>query len=172
MLCDNCGEYEASIKLTQIINGKKTEMMICEECGQKMGVSDIDFEMPIDISDFLGNFEFDNDNFMPFKINNQEVRCQKCDMTYQDFLNNGKFGCEECYNTFENKINILLKRIQGTDKYLGRKAGHNEDNNVPEVKSNKRLEELQKKLKLSIKEERYEDAAKLRDEIKNINQDE
>lgn len=170
MLCDSCGEHEATIKLTQIINGKKTEMMICEECGQKMGISDINFEMPIDISNFLGNFEFDNDKFMPFNINNKEVRCQKCNMTYQDFLDKGKFGCEECYKTFENKINILLKRIQGTDKYLGRKASHNENNSVPEVKSNNKLDELQKELKLAIKEERYEDAAKLRDEIKHINQ--
>ena len=172
MLCDNCGEHEASIKLTQIINGKKTEMMICEECGQKMGISDINFEMPIDISNFLGNFEFENENYMPFNINNKEVRCQKCNMTYQDFLDKGKFGCEECYKTFENKINILLKRIQGTDKYLGRKASHNENNSVPEVKLNNKLEQLQKDLKLAIKEERYEDAAKLRDEIKHLDKNE
>ena len=52
-----------------------------------------------------GTFEFENENYMPFNINNKEVRCQKCNMTYQDFLDKGKFGCEECYKTFENKIN-------------------------------------------------------------------
>ena len=95
MLCDNCGKHEASIKLTQIINGKKTEMMICEECGQKMGVSDIGFEMPIDFSNFLGDFEIEDETFMPFNSITKEPKCDKCNMTYQDFLDNGKFGCEE-----------------------------------------------------------------------------
>lgn len=37
MLCENCGKNEATIKFTQIINGNKIEMMICEECGEKWG---------------------------------------------------------------------------------------------------------------------------------------
>lgn len=171
MLCDNCGKHEASIKLTQIINGNKTEKMICEECGQKMGIADIGFEMPIDISNFLGDFDIENDSFFPFDTITKEVKCDKCNMTYQDFLDNGKFGCEECYKTFGDKIDTVLKRIQGTDRYLGRKANHNESNKVQEVKTNNKLEELQTKLKQAIKEERYEDAAKIRDEIKkNENQ--
>ena len=87
-------------------------------------------------------------------------------MTYAEFLNNGKFGCEECYKAFGDKIDILLKRIQASDKYLGRKAKYNAENKVEEVKPNNRQEELQKQLKDAIKEERYEDAAKIRDEIR------
>lgn len=169
MLCDNCGKHEANIKLTQIINGKKTEMMICEECGQKMGVTDINFEMPIDISNFLGDFEIENDNFIPFNIESVPVRCQKCNMTYDEFLDTGKFGCEECYKSFGNKIDIVLKRIQGTDKYIGRKADNSEQNNMQGSKTNNKLEELQIKLKDAIKEEKYEEAAKIRDEIKKLN---
>lgn len=166
MLCDNCGKHEASVKLTQIINGKKTEMMICEECGRKMGITDIGFEMPIDISNFFSDFEIDNENYMPFNTIPQEVKCKKCNMTYQEFLDNGKIGCEECYKTFENKIDSILKRIQGTNKYIGRKASISETNEVKETKTNSKLEELRAKLKQAIKEEKYEEAAKIRDEIK------
>lgn len=169
MLCDNCGKHEARIKLTQIINGKKTEMMICEQCGQKMGVADIGFEMPIDISNFLDDFEIENDSFMPFNTITKEIKCDKCNMTYQDFLDNGKFGCEECYKTFGYKIDSVLKRIQGTDRYLGKKASHNENNKTQEVKTDNKLKELQNKLKQAIKDERYEEAAKIRDEIKTLN---
>ena len=168
MLCDNCGKHEASIKLTQIINGKKTEMMICELCGQKMGIADIGFEMPIDISKFLGDYELENENFMPFNTISKAVKCDKCNMTYDDFLNTGKFGCEECYKTFGNKIDTVLKRIQGTDRYVGRTANYNESNKIEEAKIDNKLEKLQDKLKQAIKEERYEDAAKIRDEIKGI----
>ena len=170
MLCDNCGKNEATIKLTQVINGKKTEMMICEECGKKMGITEINFEMPIDLSNFLGDFisKQENEEMMPFDIPNATLKCNKCNMTYEEFLNTGKFGCEECYNAFGYKVDSLLKRIQRTDKYIGRKANHNENNKIQENKNVSRLEKLQQELKLAIKEERYEDAAKIRDEIKNI----
>ena len=126
---------EATIKLTQIINGKKTEMMICEKCGKKMGITDLNFEIPLDISNFLGDFVTgqENESFLPFSTMNAELRCNKCNMSYEEFLNNGKFGCEECYKTFGNKIDILLKRIQGTDRYIGRKANHNEENKVEDT---------------------------------------
>lgn len=167
MLCDNCGKNEATIKLTQIINGEKTEMMICEDCGEKLGITKMNFEMPIDISDFLGDLILDSTtpSFMPINSLN-DLKCNKCNMTYQEFLDNGKFGCEECYKTFENKIDILLKRIQGTDRYSGRGATHDKNNKIEESKTDKKRDELEKQLKLAIKEERYEDAAKLRDEIK------
>ncbi len=173
MLCDNCGKNEAEIRITQIINGKKTEMMLCRECASEMGIASLDFEMPIDISNFLGDFllEDENEEFHLPNVKNQ-LKCNKCGMSYDEFLSNGKFGCEECYKTFEDKINIMLKRIQGTDRYIGKKANNKEENKIEEVKTNNvektssKLEELQKQLKDAIKEERYEDAAKIRDEIR------
>ena len=170
MLCDNCGKNEATIKLTQVINGKKLEMMICEGCGKKMGITEINFEMPINLSNFLGDFisQQENEEIMPFDTPNTTLKCNKCNMTYEEFLNTGKFGCEECYNIFGYKVDSLLKRIQGTDKYIGRKANHNENNRIQENKNLSRLEKLQQELTQAIKEERYEDAAEIRDEIKNI----
>ena len=109
MLCDNCGKHEASIKLTQIINGKKTEMMICEQCGQKMGIADIGFEMPIDISNFLGDFEIENDSFMPFNTITKEVKCDRCNMTYQDFLDKEGWVEEENTNKKQDKLKINKK---------------------------------------------------------------
>lgn len=173
MLCENCGQNEATIKFTQIINGKKTEMMLCEECGQKMGISDMNFEMPIDISNFLGDLIMDEESssFMPLNSNSSKLKCDKCNMTYEEFLNEGKFGCEECYKVFGDKIDSLLKSIQGTEKYIGRKANHNENNVIEEVKENNKIEELQRQLKNAIKEEKYEEAAKIRDEIKGLKGD-
>lgn len=174
MLCDNCGKNEANIRLTQIINGKKTEMIICEQCGEKLGITSMDFEMPIDISNFLGDFMLENDDseFMPFNTLGKALKCNRCNITYKEFLDNGKFGCEECYKTFEDKIDILVKKIQGTDKYLGRKARNSKENQVQdkkaENKTDNQIQNLQIKLKQAIKEERYEDAAKIRDEIKKL----
>ena len=53
MLCENCNENEANVRYTQIINGVKKEMNLCEECAHKLGVGEININMPIDFSNFL-----------------------------------------------------------------------------------------------------------------------
>ena len=62
MLCENCGNHEANVRYTEIINGEKKEMHLCEECSQKLGIGNMDFKMPINFSSFLGDFfdEFEN----------------------------------------------------------------------------------------------------------------
>ena len=95
------------------------------------------------------------------------------------------FGCEECYDTFSNPIDALLKNLHGTARHIGRIPGakaskikiddensKDSENNANEA-SNKnepesKKEKLQAELEKAIKEERYEDAAKIRDELKEI----
>lgn len=169
MLCDNCGENEASIRLTQIINGKKTEMMLCEECSKKANLSSMQFEMPIDISNFLGDFisDYEENNYLPFNSISKQIKCNNCNMSYEEFLNSGKFGCSECYEAFSNKVDLLLNKIQGNARYKGRNCINKEENNK-KIEINNELDELKKQLRQAIKEERYEDAAKIRDKINEI----
>lgn len=56
MLCQNCGQREANVKYTQIINGVKKEMTLCDICAKELGLEDIHVNMPIDFSSFLGDF--------------------------------------------------------------------------------------------------------------------
>lgn len=107
-------------------------------------------------------------------------------------LNYGRFGCSECYNTFSNKIESVLKNLHGTSKHRGRAPKNyltektqkedkmqkteqdTESNNIKESKVNEKqekIDKLNKDLQQAIKEERYEDAAKYRDEIKKIQSD-
>ena len=62
MLCENCGKHEANVKYTQIINGVKKEMLLCEECAKERGINNIDFNMPINFSSFLSDI-FDELNY-------------------------------------------------------------------------------------------------------------
>ena len=116
---------------------------------------------------------------MPLFQNIRELKCDNCNMTYDEFINQGKFGCEECYDVFSTKIDSILKRLHGSNKHLGRKAlksstavNNEKTDNKKEAetktavnsKENK-IEKLQKDLKKAIADERYEDAAKIRDEI-------
>lgn len=179
MLCDNCKNNEATVRYTEIINGEKKEMHLCEECSHKLGIDNISFNMPIDFSSFFGGLlddEYNSTEFMPLFQTVKELKCDNCNMTYDEFAQEGKFGCDKCYDTFSSKIDSLLKRLHGSSNYVGRKALNSNLNNdiKSEEKASKKteeeseLEKLQNDLKKAIKDERYEDAAKIRDEIKKI----
>ena len=182
MLCENCGKNKANVSYTQIINGEKKEMHLCEECSEKLGIGNMDFKMPISFSSFLGDFfeEFENDAFLPEFRPIKKLKCDRCGMTFEEFMNTGKFGCSNCYDVFESKIDSILKNIHGANRHIGRLG---EIQPVAELESNLMNKESQKtsstnkasedeklkaELQKAIKEERYEDAAKIRDQLKKI----
>lgn len=183
MLCQNCGKNEANVRYTQIINGVKKEMIFCEVCSKKLGIGDFNFNMPINLSSFLSEFIEDSENeFLPSFTKIKKTTCQGCGMTFDDFINIGKFGCDNCYHTFSEKIDPILKNLHGDNRHIGRKGrviqskssgkleNKEEEKKIPEQVGKEviKLEELKKQLKEVIKEERYEEAAKIRDEIKKI----
>lgn len=180
MLCQNCGKNQANIKYTQIINGVKKEMALCETCAEKMGIDNVKINMPISFSNFLGDLLEGYNETIPSFVKETRNQCTSCGELYNDFIETGLLGCPECYNMFDEKLDSVLKNLQGHTKHVGRKPlnisekmdniGQNskhEENVVLEKKDNE-LEKLQADLSRAIKEERYEDAAVIRDEIKKL----
>ena len=182
MLCDNCGKREANVRYSENINGRKKELNLCEECSKKLGIGQMDFSIPIDFSSFFGGLmeDFGATEFMPMLNELKTLKCNSCGYTFDDIANTGRLGCKDCYDVFEDRLDPIIKRIQGANHHVGRigKIVDNKidskinSNHVDETKKEKKemskLEELQEKLKEAIKEERYEEAAKIRDEIKKI----
>jgi len=180
MLCENCGKREANVRYSENINGVKKEMHLCEECSQKLGISSkMDFSMPsLDIPSFFGSFleDFSIPEFMPFLNEVKQLTCDSCGSTFDDIINTGRYGCANCYDVFEDRMDPILKKLQGANRHNGR-LGKISDNKMSfekdkksekENKTENKVEKLQEDLKVAIKEERYEDAAKIRDEIKKM----
>ena len=181
MLCQNCGKNEVTFRYTQVINGVKKEMNLCDKCARELGLKDINFNMPISFSSFLSDFfnEY-NDNLLPSFIGTEAKKCNSCGTTFEDFINSGEFGCSDCYDVFENRISPILKNLQGANRHMGRGYrkimseidNKNKEQNVKETtnkgQKESKLEKLQKDLQKAIKDERYEDAARIRDEIKEM----
>lgn len=179
MKCENCRNNEANVRYTQIINGVKKEMHLCDECARELGIGkDLSFNMSMDIPSFFGEIfdEYNNLNLLPSFGNIREEQCNSCGMTYDEFSRIGKFGCQDCYNIFSDKLDPILKSIQGNNRHVGRKARTIDSNIVKKMEEKKeqikekihendKVSELKNQLKKAIKEERYEDAAKFRDEI-------
>lgn len=178
MLCDNCGKREANVRYQENINGRRKELNLCEECSKKLGIDQFDFNMPIDFSSFFGGFfeDLENRELMPFFEDIKALKCDSCGSTFDDILKTGRLGCQNCYDVFEEQVNPIIRRIQGADKHIGRigkvidsKITTVEDDVKPEKKAEmSKLEKLKEDLKKAIEEERYEDAAKLRDDIKKL----
>ena len=165
MKCDNCGRDNANIRYYKNINGVEKQMNLCEECSKKIGITnEMNFNMPIDFSSFWGGFfeDFETPSLLNLVAGGNELRCQGCNNTFEDILSTGKFGCPECYETFENEIDELLNRIHGKNRHVGRlgsreKIRVDNNSNTDENKDNKKsennkLEELKAKLKDLIKE--------------------
>ena len=174
MLCQNCGENEANIKYTQIINGVRKEMTLCNKCAKELGVEDIHFNMPIHFSNFLEDM-FEGDSlFNSSLLSSKTSICKTCQMKYDNFFENGFLGCEDCYDLFQNRIDPILKNIHGANRHVGRvgkMVGNKEiQNEKPKEKEKQKseLDTLKERLKQEIKEEKYEDEAKTRDEIKKL----
>lgn len=183
MLCDNCGKREANVRYSENINGKTRELNLCEECSEKLGIGQMDFSMPMDFSNFFGDFveEFTKPEWMPLLNNVKTLTCDNCGYTFDDIVNTGKLGCPNCYDVFESELDPIIKRIQGTNRHVGRigkiidnkidKKYNKTEENTDKKEEKTKLEQLQEDLKNAIKEERYEDAAKIRDEIKKNEKD-
>ena len=194
MLCQNCGDNEANIKYTQIVNGVRKEMILCEKCAEKLGINNFKINMPIHFSNFLEDLfdDYNNDQLLPSFMKENHNKCNNCGELYNDFLKTGLLGCAECYEMFEDRLDYVLKNMQSNVKHVGRKPLNisekmsnigennvksnidlvekvkNDDQNIDNKKNNE-IEKLQKDLDKAIKEERYEDAAVIRDKIKEIN---
>ena len=184
MLCDNCGKKEANVKYSENINGRKKELNLCEECSTKLGINQIDFSMPIDFSSFFGEFmeDFATPELLTMPLWNEikSLTCNSCGYTFEDITNSGKLGCGNCYKVFDERLEPIIRKIQGANHHVGRMGkiidnkieqkmkGKVEKEEKQENKEQNKLETLQEQLKQAIKEEKYEEAAKIRDEIKKI----
>lgn len=170
MKCQNCGKEEANVKYYENINGEKREIMLCSNCAKTLNIMDF----PNMLSFFFSNH--------PKELLEEEYTkevCNKCSYTFDDYLKNGFFGCPNCYNSFSNRIDTLLTKIHGKNRHnnieIETKVIKNENKiaKTAEVKNKDimkitEVSVLKNLLEKSIKEEKYEDAAKIRDRIKDL----
>lgn len=158
MLCDECGKNEARVHVTHIVNGEKTEEHLCESCAKKnQSIFNTNFSMENLFSAMLNN-AFGGTSNIPGKS------CKTCGMTFEEFRNIGKFGCSDCIETFKPRLLPVIRSIQGYDTHTGKipkRAGGS-------YKIQKDIERLREELKVMIAQEEYENAAKLRDKIRDM----
>ncbi len=160
MLCTNCKSKEASFHYKQIIGGRKTEQHLCSSCAHAlgyMGQGESLFDIGSILNDFISIPK-------PASKSSNPVRCSSCGITYDEFRRTGLLGCEKCYDAFEGIIESTLSQIQPSTTHKGTLAGEDGE----KIRKVNELNNLKENLKKAIIDERYEDAAVIRDKIKKL----
>jgi len=171
MLCDKCKKNQAQVHVTQVVNGHKTEEHLCHQCyNEAYGQG---FELP---DGMAGGWQNLFSSLLPQE--HKVLSCPTCHTTYQQFKDGGLLGCADCYDVFASRLRPLLERIHGGVRHVGKPYIANaasrsrQKNFAPErVTGGKQLSELEKmqeSLQQMIKEEHFEEAAILRDKIKEL----
>jgi protein arginine kinase activator len=167
MQCQICSKKPATVHITEVIElggtadepNKLQQKHVCDACA---AVMDLPHAPPaskgvVDIWQLLQQSA---------QRSSQEggLRCPDCGMTLAEFRSQGRLGCPRDYEIFGAHLEPLLQRIHNATEHQGRLPGVAQE----ELDRMRSVHELRERLETAIREEEYEDAARLRDELAQI----
>jgi protein arginine kinase activator len=163
MLCQICNTKTATIHLTEITNGVRTETHLCEHCAVEQGIA-AKSQISINelLSSLLASQPSDEDLF---GSSEQNKSCPNCGLTLDQFRKEAVLGCPNDYEFFEKALLPLIEKAHnGKTIHCGK---------VPlkapqQTKKQMELANLRQQLDTAVRKEDYESAAKLRDKINQL----
>jgi protein arginine kinase activator len=161
MQCSVCKEKPATVFLTHIENDKMHKVNLCEDCAKTKGVDNPTTFSLADADLLLGLGAAQEITQTPGGV---DLKCPRCGFSQADFKKSGRLGCPECYQVFAEGLEGLLKTMHKGTRHTGKspEALRRSRDNAERLKS------LQNKLAKAIESEDFEQAAKLRDELKQV----
>lgn len=170
-LCDNCGEREAVIHLTQIVDNTVTTQHLCEACAADKGVDTIAQVGKHPLGDFLASLGEGS-------VGGEDgaagvaLACPQCGATLVDFRQTGRLGCAQCYVTFEAPLRDLLRRVHGNTQHQGERyrapgSAQAAEGSAPGA-AGPGVGVLRDRLRQAVEAEDFEEAARLRDAIRGL----
>ena len=160
MLCDVCKCNDATVFLTQILEGKMHKVNLCEACSKEKGVQDPTSFALADLLLGLGATD-------EIEKGGSIQKCAMCGFSHADLKKTGRLGCSECYVTFAEGMGSLLKAMHKGTEHVGK---------LPEraqrsIALSHRMRALTENLQKAVADENYETAASLRNQIKQLESD-
>lgn len=155
MLCQICGKKEATVHLTQVLNNEMRKMHLCEQCAQASG---IDIDTPVSVTNFLLGLGVSKKT----SAETAGRTCPQCRMRFSDFKKASRLGCQNCYVTFAEELETLLHGMQKGERHVGKKPVHY----AGAVNVSVSLASLKQALAEAVASENYEEAARIRDQIR------
>lgn len=157
MMCEKCGKNPATTHLKTVLNGVVHENHLCSYCAANEGYGNIG---TLSLTNMLASmFGESVSRGKPIS-----KRCECCGASFSDIAQSGRVGCSECYTTFRNELIPSLNRLHGKAIHIGNTPSSEKAEETPEEK----IKNLKNKLSEAIAAEEFENAAKLRDEIRKL----
>ncbi|NIM48192.1 MAG: hypothetical protein GTO22_02870 [Gemmatimonadales bacterium] len=161
MQCDNCHERQAAIHLTQIVDNLVTTVHLCEQCAAEKGVQTGASVAKFPLAGFLASGAA-----AALPPVDDDRSCGFCGAKLQDFRTTGRLGCPHCYDTFEQQLRELLRRIHGSSQHVG--EVYLAQTTVAGSDTRRLLSDLRDQLRRAVDAENFELAAELRDRIRGM----
>ncbi len=165
MKCDFC-DKKATVFLTQLVEGQMKKVCLCDPCAKERGVTDPTGFSLADL--LLGGIAA---GAGPAQAGKPAVavagggrRCPTCGFTIEDLRRVRRFGCSDCYSTFTEEVGQMVRGMHKGTSHIGKVPAGLMAMQV----LHQRLEELRTRLDQAIASESYEEAAGIRDEIRNL----
>jgi len=158
MKCQKCTK-QATLHITEVINDEHfEELHLCEDCAQKYihepqqhaGVAKAGEAGPVEEGDEAA------------ALNQRE--CPVCGIKFVEFRNSGRLGCPHDYQEFREDLTPLLENIHGETRHVGKTPRRQPQNKQTQSE----LLQLRKQLQQAVTREAYEEAARLRDRIRKL----
>jgi protein arginine kinase activator len=152
MKCQFCSN-PATIHLTEIVDSQKKEIHLCQSCaeGQNL-VQKQELNLPAILQTLIGHHLGQPSDAL------SRLTCPACGIKYMEFRAQGRLGCPHDYNVFRVGLEPLLQRIHRATRHVGKAPRRV----VPAERHAERVE-LRRRLQAAIEAEAYEEAARLRD---------
>lgn len=181
MLCENCKQNEATVYMSEVVNGQMTEHYFCDECVKKsqeeLGSKAILF------NNFISELMKIalKDGYVKSPATSVQKVCPSCGLSLKEFLEIGRFGCESCFSTFNDELKNAFTNVHGNTKHVGKMivadipesepqkaAAEKTDDKVQVLSKEDEIIKLETALHKAVKAEEYEEAARLRDTIRAL----
>ena len=164
MVCQECGQETATVHITKIVNGRKSELHLCRNCAQAHDELDFSFEPKLSLHNLLGSLLGESVRGSREELRQAKLQCPSCALTFTQFSQIGRLGCSDCFPAFNEKLAPLLRRIHGSTSHTGKVPRRSQG----AVRFARELKRLREELRMRVQKEEFEVAAGLRDEIRAL----
>ncbi|MGJ8674129.1 UvrB/UvrC motif-containing protein [Rubritalea sp.] len=158
MKCELCNN-EASVFYTQAVQGGQKKICLCESCAEERGLTDPGAFSMVDIL-----MDETPQQAQQSAVVEVAEQCPHCEFTLEDYRKVGRLGCSQCYTAFRGEILPVLAKMHQGAKHQGKVPSGMAES----LEFRQKLENLKQTLEQAISNEKFEEAAKIRDSIKEL----
>jgi protein arginine kinase activator len=158
MKCQECGD-EAKVHLTKIKHGKMQKIHLCEACSEKQELlKNQELNLSLILQSVLGQQVGQPTEEL------SRLTCPTCGIKYMEFKAGGRLGCPQDYKVFQAALEPLLERIHRARRHVGKVPPHAS----ADAERQRLLIDLRVRLTRAVDEEAYEEAARIRDQLREL----